>query len=54
MLVWEDGYFKVKGNLPANYPAGVDPGLTNRVREAAFKEEQESALEVLRDWMSGD
>ena len=54
MLVWEDGYFKVKGNLPANYPAGVDPGLTNRVREAAFREEQEGALEVLKDWMSGD
>ena len=54
MLVWEDGYFKVKGNLPANYPTGSESGLIEKAQETAFKEEQANALEVLKDWMSGD
>ena len=54
MLVWEDGYFKVKGNLPANYPAGADLSTFNQSRKEVFAEEKESVSDILKDWMSGD
>jgi hypothetical protein len=54
MLVWEDGYFKVKGNLPANYPAGADLSTFNQSRREVFAEEKESVSDILKDWMSGD
>ena len=54
MLVWEDGYFKVKGNLPANYPAGADLSTFNQSRKEVFAEEKENVSDILKDWMSGD